>query len=72
MMRPSSITSASVTLTFWFAPQVSPFQPLRVTIPCMPISGANGPGEKSEPAHALMPWSRNDRNAMQLRIIASP
>src|SRR5262249_39705691 len=50
--------SASATLMRWLAPQVSPFQPLRVTMPCMPISGANGPGLKSEPAAAVMPGIR--------------
>ena len=51
----------SSTLMRWLAPQVSPFQPLRVTMPCMPMSGANGPGLKSEPAAAVMPASANER-----------
>ena len=41
------------------APQVSPFQPVRVTIPWMPIRGAKGPGLKSEPAAACIPASKN-------------
>ena len=53
--------SASSTLMRWLAPQVSPFQPVRVTMPWMPISGANGPGLKSEPAAAVIPASAKER-----------
>src|SRR5205085_2991221 len=35
---------ASSTLMRWFAPHVVPSQPVRVTIPWIPMSGANGPG----------------------------
>ena len=45
----------------WLAPQVSPFQPVRVTMPWMPISGTNGPGLKSEPAATGTPASSNVR-----------
>ena len=45
----------------WLAPQVVPSQPLRVTMPWMPISGANGPGLKSEPAAAWTPASSSER-----------
>ena len=57
--------SASSTLIRWLAPQVSPFQPVRVTMPWMPISGSNGPGLKSEPAAAAIPASAKERYAMQ-------
>ena len=33
----------------------SDFSPVRVTMPWMPISGANGPGPKSDPAAATIP-----------------
>jgi len=51
----NTVLIASSTVIFWLAPQVSPFQPVRVTMPWMPINGANGPGPKSEPAAAVMP-----------------
>ena len=35
---------ASLTLMRWLAPHTLPSHPLRVTMPWMPISGANGPG----------------------------
>ena len=49
--------SAWSTVMRCSAPQVSPSHPVRVTMPWMPISGANGPGLKSEPAAAVIPAS---------------
>ena len=63
---------ASATLIRWFAPQVVPSQPVRVTIPWIPISGENGPGLKSDPAAARTPASSMVRNAMLRFMSASP
>lgn len=54
----------------WFAPPVFPSQPVRVTAPCMPISGENGPGKKSDLA-ARARTSSMLRGAMSRRRSAS-
>ncbi len=64
--------SASSMEIFWLAPQVSPFHPVRVTIPCIAISGANGPGLKSEPAAGVIPASIKVRNAVMCCITSAP
>ena len=46
----STVRIASSTVTRWLSPQVVLSHPFRVTIPWIPISAANGPGLKSEPA----------------------
>ena len=64
--------SASSTEMRWFAPHVVPSQPVRVTMPWTPMSGANGPGLKSDPAAARTPASSRVRYAMLRVMSASP